>query len=184
MLLLAVLIGLAAGALLGAQPSANGHLGRNVVHPLQASLISFASGTAILLVLSVSISGFPKFTTAPGSLPWWVWIGGAIGVVMVSTSLYFVPRVGSLPWFAAVMTGQTVAALILDHYGWMGNPRSQTSWIRLLGTGLLIAGVMLIVVAKQTEKRVFDSSDTLENNAISGSAQRGGDAQPSETKSE
>ncbi|MGI9472355.1 MAG: DMT family transporter [Rubripirellula sp.] len=150
--LVAIVIGLLAGCLLGTQPSVNGHLGRNVEHPLQASLISFASGTAILLVLNIAIGEFPPaFTTSPRSLPWWIWFGGAIGVILVTTSLIFVPRVGSLPWFAAVMTGQTVAAVVLDHYGLLGNPRAEASPLRLLGTALLIAGVLVIVSAKRLE---------------------------------
>jgi transporter family-2 protein len=153
-LLLAVLIGLAAGSLLGTQPSVNGQLGSQLGHPLQASLISFASGTAIILVLSLLSGNFPpRFSTPPLQLPWWIWFGGAIGVVLVTTSLILVPRIGSLPWFAAVMTGQTVAALLLDHYGLLGNPRAAISPLRLLGTILLIAGVLAIVQAKRLEGR-------------------------------
>lgn len=150
--LIAVLIGLAAGSLLGAQPSINGQLARNLEHPLQASLISFASGTAILLVILVLMGSVrPVFTTPPRELPWWCWFGGAIGVVMVTTSLILVPRVGSLSWFAAVMTGQTVAALVLDHFGLLGNPRTPTSPLRWLGVGFLVAGVIVIVQAKRLE---------------------------------
>lgn len=153
-LLLAVLIGLAAGCLLGTQPSVNGQLGRNVQHPLQASMISFASGTAILFVLCLASGNFPPhFTTPASQLPWWIWFGGAIGVVLVTTSLILVPRIGSLPWFAAVMTGQTVAALVLDHFGLLGNPKADASPLRLLGTGLLVAGVLVIVQAKRIEQR-------------------------------
>lgn len=149
----AVLVGLATGCLLGTQPSANGQLGRNLEHPLQASMISFASGATIVLILSLVAGVFPPRLTAPATqLPWWIWTGGAIGVVMVTTSLIFVPRVGSLIWFAAVMTGQTVAAIVLDHYGWMGNPRAPASSLRLLGAVLLIGGVIAIVQAKRTER--------------------------------
>ncbi|MEO1529822.1 MAG: DMT family transporter [Planctomycetota bacterium] len=155
MLIVAIVIGLLAGGLLGIQPSVNGSLGKSVAHPLQASLISFASGTAILLVLTLALGGFPpKFVTPPGQLPWWVWLGGAIGVVMVSTSLFWVPRVGSLPWFAAVMTGQTIVAIFLDHFGLLGNPRSSVSALRLAGAGLLVLGVLMIVGAKQLEHGV------------------------------
>lgn len=151
-LALAILIGLFAGGLLGLQPSVNGSLGKSVAHPLQASLISFASGTAILLLLTIAVGEFPpKFLTSPRQLPWWIWFGGSIGVVMVTTSLFWVPRVGSLPWFAAVMTGQTIVAILLDHYGLLGNPKSSVSAMRLVGAGLLIAGVLLIVAAKQIE---------------------------------
>lgn len=150
--IVAILIGLVAGCLLGAQPSVNGQLGKYLEHPLQASLISFASGTLILLVLSVGTRAFPPVFTAPlRDFPWWIWCGGAIGVVLVTSSLILVPRVGSLPWFAAVMTGQTIAALLLDHFGLLGNPRAEASPLRLLGAGLLIAGVLVIVQAKRME---------------------------------
>ncbi|MFK8111992.1 MAG: DMT family transporter [Rubripirellula sp.] len=154
LVLIAILVGLAAGCLLGMQPSVNGQLGQSVAHPLQASLISFASGTAILLAVSIAAGIFPPaFKIPPSQLPWWIWVGGAIGVVMVTTSLVLVPRVGSLPWFAAIMTGQTVTALILDHYGLLGNPKSPASPMRLLGAGLLIAGVLVIVQSKRMESR-------------------------------
>lgn len=152
--LLAIAIGLGAGFLLGAQPSVNGQLGRHVQHPLQASLISFASGTAIILVLCLVTRSFPpSFTSSPAELPWWIWLGGAIGVVLVTTSLILVPHIGSLPWFAAVMTGQTVSALLLDHFGLLGNPRAPASPLRILGAGLLILGVLAIVQAKRIEHR-------------------------------
>jgi transporter family-2 protein len=152
LVLVAVVIGLLSGCLLGAQPSVNAQLGRHLEHPIQASLISFGSGTVILLVLSLVGGAFPpEFTTAPRGLPWWIWSGGAIGVVLVTASLILVPRVGSLPWFAAVMTGQTLAALLLDHYGMLGNPRASASPLRLLGTFLLIAGVLVIVQSKRME---------------------------------
>lgn len=152
LLALAVIVGLIAGALFGVQPSVNGHLSRHLQHPFQASLISFASGTAILLVMAIAAGIFPpRFTTPPISLPWWVWGGGLIGVFMVTSSLMLVPRVGSLPWFAAIMTGQVIAAVLLDHFGWLGNNRVAASPTRLVGAALLIAGLTLIVYAKSNE---------------------------------
>ncbi len=154
LILLAVVVGLAAGCLLGAQPSVNAQLGRSVSHPFQATLISFASGTAIVFVLSLLGGNFPPvFTTPPRELPWWVWCGGAIGVVLVTASLILVPKVGSLLWFAAVMTGQMVAAILLDHFGLLGNPQAKASPLRLLGAGLMVAGVLLIVHSKLREQR-------------------------------
>lgn len=152
LVLLAVLVGLAAGCLLATQPSINGQLSKHVAHPLQATLISFGSGTVIIFLITILSSNFPiRFTSPPSQLPLWVWFGGAIGVVMVTTSLLLVPRVGSLTWFAAVMTGQTVTALLLDHYGLLGTPRAAVSPLRVLGTCLLIAGVLVIVQAKRQE---------------------------------
>lgn len=153
LLLIAILVGLFAGGLLGTQPSVNGYLGQQVSHPLQAAFISFSSGTATLLLLCIATNHFPPvFNTSPHDLPWWSWTGGLIGVILVTSSLIFVPKVGSLPWFAAVMTGQTIAALFLDHFGLLGNPRTPISPLRIIGTSLLVAGVMVIVYAKHKER--------------------------------
>ncbi|GAA5507870.1 DMT family transporter [Novipirellula caenicola] len=153
MLWVAILVGLAAGCVLGVQPSVNGSLGKAVSHPYQAALISFAVGTGLLLILCLFTGVFPpSFQSSPGQLPWWIWSGGAIGVVVVTTSLFFVPRVGSVPWFAAIMTGQTLAAILLDHYGWLGNPQASASPLRMLGVGLLVAGVLVIAQAKRSEQ--------------------------------
>ena len=153
MLTIAILVGLAAGCVLGIQPSVNGSLGKVVAHPYQAALISFSVGTALLLILCLFAGVFPpSFQSTPRQLPWWIWSGGAIGVVVVTTSLFFVPRVGSVPWFAAIMTGQTLAAILLDHYGWMGNPQASASPLRLLGVALLVAGVLVIAQAKRSEQ--------------------------------
>lgn len=117
-------------------------------------MISFGSGFVILLLLSIVSGVFPpRFSTAPTGLPWWVWSGGAIGTVLVTTSLIFVPRIGSLTWFAAVITGQVLAAMILDQWGMMGNPRSPASPLRLLGAAMLIGGILLITRAKTLENR-------------------------------
>ncbi len=153
-LYVAIAVGLLAGGLLGAQPSANGFLGRVLGHPLQAAVISFGSGFVLLLILSIGYGVFPpRFARSPLSLPWWAWTGGAIGTVLVTSSLYFVPRIGSLSWFGAVITGQVVAALILDQWGLMGNPRSAASPLRLLGAAMLIGGVLVITRAKALEQR-------------------------------
>ncbi len=148
----AVVIGLAVGAALAMQPSFNGYLGRYVHHPIQAAFISFATATVLITVISLAVGAFPpRMTVSPSELPWWAWCGGVLGVLVVTTSLTVVPRLGSLPWIAAMMTGQTIMAIVLDHFGMFGNPRSPASPLRLLGAGLLIAGVLIVVQAKRLE---------------------------------
>lgn len=147
----AISVGLIAGFLFGTQPSVNGHLSRQLGHPLQASIVSFASGTLILIVLAVVMGVFPpRLQTPVTELPWWCWGGGAIGVLLVTASLIFVPRIGSLPWHATIVTGQLVAAMVLDHFALLGNPHEPMSRTRWIGAGLLIAGVALIFWAKST----------------------------------
>lgn len=147
---LVIATGLAAGFLLGTQPSVNGHLSRQLEHPLQASIISFATGTLILVVLAIAMGVFPpRLQTPLLQMPWWCWGGGAIGGLLVTASLIFVPRIGSLPWHATIIAGQLVAALVLDHFGWLGNTHQPLSRTRALGATLLVAGVVVIFWAKR-----------------------------------
>jgi transporter family-2 protein len=46
--------------------------------------------------------------------------------------------------FALVVAGQLMASLALDNWGLLGYPVRPLSWERLLGTALLVAGVVLI----------------------------------------
>lgn len=148
-LALAIGIGLVAGFLFGTQPSVNGHLSKQLGHPLQASIVSFATGTVILVLIAVLAGVFPpRLHTPISQLPWWCWGGGAIGVLLVTASLIFVPRIGSLPWHATIITGQLVAALVLDHYALLGNAHQPMSKARFAGATLLVLGVLLIFWAK------------------------------------
>lgn len=158
--LIAVLIALVVGCLFGIQPSVNGALATTVGHPFQAAMISFFAGTLTIAVVCAVTGNFPpKFTISPSGIPFWMWSGGTIGAVIVTSSLIMVPRMGSLSWFAAVITGQVVTAMVLDHFGWLGNPRISVSPMRLIGAGLLLAGLLVIVGAKWHDSNLSDASN-------------------------
>lgn len=164
----AVVIGLLTGCLLGAQPSVNGFLGRQTIHPLQASTISFVTGTILLVIVTLALGVFPPKLKVPvGDLPWWAWTGGAIGTVMVTASLFFVPRVGALAWFAVVMTGQIIAAIALDHFGWLGTPKQPPSLLRYLGALFLIFGIICISGSKRSKALQSPESVNVTSSAIS-----------------
>jgi transporter family-2 protein len=152
-LVIAVSTGLISGFLFGTQPSVNGHLSRQLGHPLQASIVSFVTGTAILIGVAIAMGVFPpRLNTPLPQLPWWCWGGGAIGAILVTASLIFVPRIGSLPWHATIITGQLIAALVLDHFGLLGNAQESMSKMRFAGAMLLVAGVIVIFWAKTAPK--------------------------------
>jgi transporter family-2 protein len=45
---------------------------------------------------------------------------------------------------ALLIAGQLAAALIVDHFGWLGVPVRPVNPYRVLGGGCLLAGVLLI----------------------------------------
>jgi transporter family-2 protein len=141
---IALAFGLLSGALLAAQPGVNGTLARRLQHPLQASVVSFAVGLTVLVLVSLASGTFPPRFAPGATIPPWAWSGGLIGAVMVTTSLYFAPSTGALFWMAAVITGQTLACLLLDHFGLAGYAVQPITPARAFGAVLLIGGVALV----------------------------------------
>ena len=67
-----------------------------------------------------------------------------MGAVYIAAVVVLAPRLGAGTIFAAVVGGQMLASLIVDHFGWVGFPEHPISALRLLGAALVMLGVALI----------------------------------------
>ena len=139
-----VFVALGIGLLLPLQAGVNAQLRLWVPHPVIAALISFAVGSLTLalasLVLRLSwISGWRL-----GQAPWWVWIGGILGANYVLMAIILAPRLGAATLIGLTVTGQMLASLVLDHFGLIGYPVHPASAGRIVGSALLLMGVILI----------------------------------------
>ncbi len=137
-------LGLASGMMIAAQGAINGRLGAAIGGPVQAATISFCVGLTGLLIVNAVLGNRFAFSNAVSSLPWWAWIGGALGAVMVTSSALAVPRIGVAAWVSAVIAGQLLAAVLYDQFGAFGQAVRPATPLRLLGVGFLIAGVYLV----------------------------------------
>jgi transporter family-2 protein len=139
-----VLCALALGVLLTVQAGVNAQLRTVLGQPLSAALASFLVGAvALTLGTIVTRAPIPSGAAIAGS-HWWHWVGGLIGAVYVAGAIVLAPRLGAATLIAAVVAGQMLTALVLDHYGWVGFPVHEITPYRLLGAGLIIGGVILI----------------------------------------
>ena len=75
---------------------------------------------------------------------WWKFTGGVLGVIYVTAVVIAAPKIGAANALAFIVGGQFVAAIIIDHYGWMRLPVTPISLYRIMGIVLLLAGVYLI----------------------------------------
>ncbi|QDU67158.1 DMT family transporter [Engelhardtia mirabilis] len=142
---ISVLAALLAGAFVALQPGINGQLAARLGTPLRAGVISFGVGCSLLcLIALVSGHGLPRPSQLHGA-PLWLYLGGgAVGAMFVTTAMIVAPRIGATYFVALIFTGQMAASLVLDHFGWLGFPRSPANLGRLLGVCLLIGGLMLV----------------------------------------
>jgi transporter family-2 protein len=79
-----------------------------------------------------------------GHAPSWVWAGGAFGAFYVVASIVAAPRLGAATVVAVIVAGQSMASVVVDHYGWVGFQPRHVSAGRLLGMALVGAGVALV----------------------------------------
>jgi bacterial/archaeal transporter family-2 protein len=139
-----VLIALVAGACAPTQAGINSQLRLWTHDPVLAAMISFLVGTlalaAYVLVLRVP---WPPMRTAP-DLPLWLWSGGILGAILVVVSIVLAPKIGAANLMAFMIAGQMASGIVLDHFGLIGYEIHPTNVWRLMGVGLLVAGVILI----------------------------------------
>ena len=139
-----LLFGFVAGAMLPIQFGINAQLASWLDSPLRATLVSFAVGTAALfVVMAAAYRDWPAGERLGGA-PWWVWVGGFLGAFYVLGSVVAAPKLGAVTLVAVILAGQTVASLLVDHFGWVGFDEQPISLGRVLGIALVAAGVALV----------------------------------------
>jgi transporter family-2 protein len=138
-----LLLAIAAGGALPVQAGINARLATFVGGPVRASMISFAVGTLVLLVLALIATRGVVSTGRVSQVPWWGWVGGAVGAGYVASAVAAAPRLGALNLFAAVIFGQLLCSVLLDHFGVLYREHTLSAG-RVTGVVLLGAGVALV----------------------------------------
>lgn len=127
LILLLVLV-IAAGAVLSVQAAINGRLGQTV-GVLRSSLLTFAVGalsTALLIFFE------PAQAVSLLDVPKWQLTGALFGVVYMMVMVGAVPIVGTAVATVAVIVGQLGMGMLIDNFGWLGNPAIELSGSRIV----------------------------------------------------
>ena len=93
----------------------------------------------VLLLFRQSFSGFGRAVHQP----WWMLLGGVMGLLIVFTVTYAGPRVGVAATVGILIAGQLAMGAAIDRWGLFGSDRIALHWPRLLGLALLAGGAAL-----------------------------------------
>ena len=74
---------------------------------------------------------------------WTLYLGGLFGFVIIASLTFVFPKIGAAYAVALMVGGQSVAALMVDHFGLMGMPRDSSTIQRVIGTALVAAGAVV-----------------------------------------
>jgi len=140
----AFIFALLSGAAITAQAGANSQLKQSLRDPIIALSINYIFGLiSVMLVLLFARVPLPSMQKI-SCVPWWAWIGGLLGVLYGLSVVFLASRMGAATLISAVVTGQLVFALVVDHFGWIGFELHRAGALRLLGGALMVGGFALI----------------------------------------
>lgn len=125
------------------QTAINSQLREYLYSPLQAALFSFLIGTIALAILVFFQQTEKPNLTDLSQIPWFLWLGGLLGVYAISISIYSAPKLGFLTLSALIIFGQILMSMIVDHFGMLGTEKIAMNWQRILGGVVIFVGVLL-----------------------------------------
>jgi transporter family-2 protein len=104
-----------------------------------STALTAAIAFVILLLARGSVAGFERAVHQP----WWMLLGGVMGLIIVFTVTYSGPRIGVAATVGILIAGQLAMGAAIDKWGLFRSERIPLGWPRLLGIALLAAGAAL-----------------------------------------
>ena len=136
-----IVVGLIGGIAVGLQGPMSGVMSAKL-GPLGSSLIIHVGGALVSGILLMFVGGvnFRELQTVPRPYLF----AGVFGVVLYITLAFTLPRVGATVSIALLILAELVVSVILDHFGWLGQPQHPFSLARALGIALIVGGAWLV----------------------------------------
>ena len=126
------------------QQAVNANLSAQIGSSWWAGFISYLGGTLAMFAMIIALR--QPWLTGPAiaRTSLMSWTGGIFGAIYIAISIMLLPRLGTALVLALIVLGQMLGALVFDHFALFGLPENPVSLTRVIGAGLLIAGVVLV----------------------------------------
>ncbi len=144
------------GVMIALQARANGELSHRLDNGVQAALISFGSGLAIIALVALFSPSIKEGARNLGGavarreIPKWTLFAGALGGTFVAIQTHTVPLIGVAIYSVASIAGQTAASLLVDRLGITGGGKKRITF-RRVAAALFTVFAVLISVADRIE---------------------------------
>ncbi len=94
----------------------------------------------VLLIRGWPTIGLSQLRAVPPVL----YIGGMLGAIYVTSVILLVPKIGVANTLIAVIVGQVLLSLVLDHLGFLNLPMQRISGLRMIGASLVVTDLILV----------------------------------------
>lgn len=150
--LLGVLLATFAGAFVGVQRALNGQINEYSKESYATTFVNFITGTTFLIIFVgvMILLGKEKLSPLPAG-PWWIYAGGAIGVIYIASTSLIVQHLGVLTFTLFSVGGQLVGSLVIDLIA----PSKGVSVSGYLVTGIAMTYAGVMVSGVQRSRRAI-----------------------------
>lgn len=137
---IAILIGIAGGIASAIQAPFTGIMGQKLGGAGSVFFTYCGGGLVILLFVLLSrtnLSGWQE-------LPWYVFLAGPLGLVIIFSLSFTVPRLGAVAGAGLFILAWLFGSAIIDQFGWFGVTARSIDLSRILGIAALVLGTFLV----------------------------------------
>ena len=141
-----VIAALLVGAIVPVQTAINTRFRESIGSPIVAGFFSFIIGLFVSALIALALTGhlIPDLATA-AQQPWWVWLGGFMGVSFIVGNILLFPRIGSVETVILPILGQVTMGLLCDTTGIFNSPHVGVGPLRILGVAVVLVGIALVL---------------------------------------
>lgn len=137
-------IALIAGITMAVQGSLNSALSKKVGLWESTFIVHLIAVIVMVLLLFVFRIGKGDFGQMR-SVPWYIYLGGLLGVVITLTVVASIPKLGVAVATTGIVLGQVSMACVIDHMGLFGLEPVHFTWTKAVGVILLAAGARFML---------------------------------------
>ncbi|MGJ9460659.1 DMT family transporter [Oceanobacillus sp. CF4.6] len=138
---MAYLLALLGGIALSFQGAIYGELGKTIGQ-LETSFYNFFVGVILLGILWLFF-GKGKLSQV-AEVPKWSLLGGALGVVYLTTIVISIPFLGVGITMVAVIIGQLIMSMVIEHFGWLRSRKARINKEKVLAIISMLIALILI----------------------------------------
>lgn len=135
------------GIVLAVHLSMNGRVGAVLNNARVGNAVFWSIGA--LMAIGIGATGWRAGALAPlRDVHPMLLTAGALGATLVFAIAWLIPQAGAGPVMITLLAGQILGGLLMSHFGWLGSPVDRITVTKLVGVGLMIAGVAIVTFRK------------------------------------
>ncbi len=140
--IMVILVAALGGVAVAIQAQMMGQLDKSL-GTIESVFITYGGGGLLIGIVMLGMRG--GNLTSISAVPQYTLLAGAVGLLIVGSIGYSVPRLGLVAAFTLMVSAQFISGALMDHYGLLGAELRQLTMSRVLGIAIMLFGVWIVI---------------------------------------